>query len=541
MISFPFDSEVTYEADGTPVYDRGSDSSILSQFFGLMFSDGVFATPEDGLLVTTSTNDMSVTVRPGNCMIQGHMAIEAYERTLVFEASGTANDRIDAVVARLNINHDYRDIDLYVIKGTEDASPVPPALTRVGGIYEIRLANVYIPKNTSIITTDRITDTRKIEDECGTVSTTPDAYLYYKKAEIEAFLKKKQDASTAITTGNIGNQSVKHATTAGRADYAHLSDYLKVINTDWNGFFDDNAYARVRYDGKYIRFDADMGGTGVGSACSYADSATYASKMKVIKQDWSGELDGAYGILYYNGTHLQLMGSDGTKTVYAKCNYADSAGTAVDQTARDSAANANNNANGRLSTSGGTISGNLSVGGNLTMGRDIYMGNHSIFSLGILQGTSTLHLRTPDKVTVENEAGNANMNLLCSYLHCVGVVNTSYREAKENIIQVSEETARKILDVPIFKFDYRPGFGDGKKNVVGTIVDEVQNIIPEAVNIPEDWDEDEFNELLGDVGNKDTPGVDYVAFVPYLIAMVQLQQKEIDELKQKVTALENKN
>ena len=350
----------------------------------------------------------------------------------------------------------------------------------------------------------------------------------------------KQDASTAINTGNIGNQSVKYATSAGRADYAHLSDYLKVINTDWNGFFDDNAYARVRYDGKYIRFDADMGGKGVGSACSYADSATYASKMKVIKQDWSGELDGAYGILYYNGTHLQLMGSDGTKTVYAKCNYADSAGTAVDQTARDSAANANNNANGRLSTSGGTISGNLSVGGNLTMGRDIYMGNHSIFSLGILQGTSTLHLRTPDKVTVENEAGNANMNLLCSYLHCVGVVNTSYREAKENIIQVSEETARKILDVPIFKFDYRPGFGDGKKNVVGTIVDEVQSIIPESVVIPEDWNEGEFNELLGDIGNGSIPSVDYTTFIPYLIAMVQLQQKEIDELKQKVTALENK-
>lgn len=294
----------------------------------------------------------------------------------------------------------------------------------------------------------------------------------------------KQDASTAITTENIGNQSVKHATTADTATSAGNADTV---------------------DGHHF--------------------------------NWSGQ----------NGQPKWLWGGNDTNNMYVydpsnfSVNYAKSAGTAVDQTARDSAANANNNANGRLSTSGGTISGNLSVGGNLTMGRDIYMGNHSIFSLGILQGTSTLHLRTPDKVTVENEAGNANMNLLCSYLHCVGVVNTSYREAKENILQVSEETARKILDVPIFKFDYRPGFGDGKKNVVGTIVDEVQNIIPEAVNIPEDWDEDEFNELLGDVGNKDTPGVDYVAFVPYLIAMVQLQQKEIDELKQKVTALENKN
>ncbi len=35
--------------------------------------------------------------------------------------------------------------------------------------------------------------------------------------ELNANIGKKQDASTAITTGNIGQQSVKHATTAGSA------------------------------------------------------------------------------------------------------------------------------------------------------------------------------------------------------------------------------------------------------------------------------------------------------------------------------------
>lgn len=481
MISFPFDSEVTYEADGTPVYDRGSDSSILSQFFGLMFSDGVFATPEDGLLVTTSTNDMSVTVRPGNCMIQGHMAIEAYERTLVFEASGTANDRIDAVVARLNINHDYRDIDLYVIKGTEDASPVPPALTRVGGIYEIRLANVYIPKNTSIITTDRITDTRKIEDECGTVSTTPDAYLYYKKAEIEAFLKEKQDASTAITTGNIGNQSVKYATSAGNADTV---------------------------DGHHF--------------------------------NWSGQ----------NGQPKWLWGGNDTNNMYVynpsnfSVNYAKSSGNAdtVDgkhssdfQAASDVLDSVNANwdtvqtkANNAFPKSGGTINGTVNLN------------NNGIYDSHTLQSRSTLFLRTTDKVSVENHAGNANMDIRCSYLHCVDVVKDSYRGAKENILSVSDEMAKKILDVPVRKFDYRAGFGGNKKNVLGMIVDEVQDIIPESVIIPENWNEDNFNELLGDMGNENIPCIDYTTFIPYLVDMIQIQQKEIDELKQKVTALENK-
>lgn len=36
--------------------------------------------------------------------------------------------------------------------------------------------------------------------------------------ELNANIGKKQDASTAITTGNIGQQSVKHATTAGSAN-----------------------------------------------------------------------------------------------------------------------------------------------------------------------------------------------------------------------------------------------------------------------------------------------------------------------------------
>ena len=89
----------------------------------------------------------------------------------------------------------------------------------------------------------------------------------------------------------------------------------------------------------------------------------------------------------------------------------------------------------------------------------------------------------------------------------------------------------RIVEVPIESFDYRPGFGNDKKDVVGVIVDEIENIIPEAVEIPEDWNEEEFNELLGDMGNKTLPGVNATAFAPYLIGMVQILNREIEELK----------
>ena len=197
MKSFPFDSDVTYDSDGNPEYDRGVDSTILSEFLHLMYKDGVFPNPSTGLQVTSSSEEMSVVVKPGNCMIQGRMGIEESYRTLVFNAAGTSYDRIDSVVARLNTNHDYRDIDLYVVKGTEASTPTAPELTRTGGIYELRLADVFIAKNTTTISEERITDTR-LSDECGIVTSNPnpvDTSTIFKQyqASLDAYMQSGKE------------------------------------------------------------------------------------------------------------------------------------------------------------------------------------------------------------------------------------------------------------------------------------------------------------------------------------------------------------
>lgn len=273
MKSFPFDSDVTYDAEGNPEYDRGADSTLLAQFLHLMFTDGVFPNPSTGMQVTASSEEMSVVVKSGNCMIQGRMGIEEADRTLVFNAPGTTYDRIDSVVARLNTNHDYRDIDLYVIKGTEASSPTAPALTRTGGIYELRLANVFIAKNTTLVSAERITDTR-LTDECGVVTSNPNPvdttaifdqyqaslnkYMKYVQecidgttagdlqtqinelkekdaaqdeavGKINESLSKKQDASTAITTSNISSQNV-NSVGGSTIDDIH-ADAQKRVNT----------------------------------------------------------------------------------------------------------------------------------------------------------------------------------------------------------------------------------------------------------------------------------------------------------------------
>lgn len=91
------------------------------------------------------------------------------------------------------------------------------------------------------------------------------------------------------------------------------------------------------------------------------------------------------------------------------------------------------------------------------------------------------------------------------------VQNSSIR-FKENLVDITEDEAKNVLNVNTYHFDYK----NGLKNQSGCIAEEVQKIYPELVNVDE----------------KNLPsGIDYAKFVPYLIKMLQVQQKEIDELK----------
>ena len=100
---------------------------------------------------------------------------------------------------------------------------------------------------------------------------------------------------------------------------------------------------------------------------------------------------------------------------------------------------------------------------------------------------------------------------------------SSSEKIKENIEDLDLEEAEKILDLRPVSFDYKEGFGADDQ--VGLIAEEVEKVIPRLV-VPE----------FGTEGTDDwTPAsVDYIGIVPYLLKVVQEQQKEIEELKAKV-------
>lgn len=105
--------------------------------------------------------------------------------------------------------------------------------------------------------------------------------------------------------------------------------------------------------------------------------------------------------------------------------------------------------------------------------------------------------------------------------------NPSSRLVKKNIINMSEEEAKKILLLNPVDFDYIKEFG-GEKNQRGLIAEDVLNIIPFCVTVPDDYDEAAFNPEKG-LANA-LLGIDYSKLVPYLVKMVQIQQKQIDTL-----------
>ena len=169
MIGFPFDSHVTFESDGTPVYDRAITSAPLRKLIAKLLTDGILPNPSTNLQVEAGSG-MNVVVNSGFAICAGGLKLEENQRTLAIQAADSNYDRIDTVVLRWNDNDSERICDLYIVEGIPAASPLRPELTRTESIWELGLADLFINKNSSAISNHRITDTRYETARCGIIS-----------------------------------------------------------------------------------------------------------------------------------------------------------------------------------------------------------------------------------------------------------------------------------------------------------------------------------------------------------------------------------
>nr|DAI33088.1 MAG TPA: endosialidase chaperone [Caudoviricetes sp.] len=113
-------------------------------------------------------------------------------------------------------------------------------------------------------------------------------------------------------------------------------------------------------------------------------------------------------------------------------------------------------------------------------------------------------------------------------IHASAFAQDSSRRVKENIVDVSDEDAMKLLDLTPVNFDY---IGDNAaKNCVGLIAEDVAPLLPKCVVGDVNCEDDDENAIRA-------IGIDYSKFTPYLIKMVQIQQAQIDAQQEQINKL----
>lgn len=134
MNSYPFDSIPSTDEHGDPIYDRAVSSQFLQELGRKDRSYGVIALNNLGdMLVSAGSTGLTVTVNNGYCFIRGCYGWYNEPQTLEL-APAVNNDRIDAIVLRLNTAMSVRGIELVVKQGEEAAKPTAPSMNRTGTI-----------------------------------------------------------------------------------------------------------------------------------------------------------------------------------------------------------------------------------------------------------------------------------------------------------------------------------------------------------------------------------------------------------------------
>lgn len=307
--------------------------------------------------------------------------------------------------------------------------------------------------NTELVTVARSEGTISVEGDAFNAETMNDLEDRV-EAAFNELNQSKQDASTAITTGNIGQQSVKYASSAGTAANAS--------KVPWSGVTGKpSTYPPSSHSHNYLPNNPPcieifgQGGLPFIDFHYGGSSADYTSRLI--------DSSSTFNYLTNSGIH-QFCNGNGSQVARVQSN--------------------------------GTFG--ASSGGTAIVGSAIYcQANWSGSSYAPVYGTS--------------------------------FTNPSSKLVKENVVDMPEEEAKKILRLKPVDFDYIEAYG-GEKNQHGLIAEDTLDIIPSCVTVPEGYSEKEFDASKG-IKNK-VLAIDYSKLVPYLIKMVQIQQEEIEKLKE---------
>lgn len=183
------------DADG--IRDRKYNANDYCDGLAAIISNGVVRGKDEELRVTAS--GMAVSVNTGWGWIDGHW----YRNDSVFNFSAvtapTGNARYDRVFLTLDDTLSKRKVYLQYRQGTAAQSPQKPAPIREGKIYELVLADVYVPANATQVS---IRDQRSNSDLCGWVYSTIGDNSFFEALDnqFDVWFENTKDTLATVTT-----------------------------------------------------------------------------------------------------------------------------------------------------------------------------------------------------------------------------------------------------------------------------------------------------------------------------------------------------
>ena len=355
-----------------------------------------------------------------------------------------------------------------------------------------------------------------------------------------------------ITPDNIGLGNVDNTADADKtvklSKFTGYADNVcnQLTTRTYKGTARDNGFMFVQadLDNKAVIVGINgLGETGVASAkrSDYANLSGAAQCMRTYAADGTSFGDSYKLLCKYNTNNdnrffLQLEDRSHEISV-AHAKTATAAVTATDPT--------------KMPVSGGTFTGAVGFANGTwnPVGDDCYMGDFNaagcvafksmssqltgIALVGagsgayrrlLVQNDGTdMYLATNGAFYVSNGNNSARAPIYAS-----AFTQSSSRRVKKNIEDMTDEEAKKLLDVEVKSYDYiNPDMPDG---CFGCIAEDMAKIIPSCVNGDVDCADDDAAAIQG-------IGIDYSKLVPHLIKMVQIQQAQIDAQQEQINKL----
>ncbi|MBR6503065.1 MAG: hypothetical protein IKT42_06440 [Clostridia bacterium] len=148
--------------------DRLYNAETFNTYFeGLISQNGVFENVGNSLAVAAG-DGLNVTVADGKAIVNSHWVKLTAVETLAIATAHNLFSRYDMVTLRWNAA--TRDVTLQVTTGTPASTPVRPTPVTSDTAYEIVLAYVLVPANTTSLTTGNIYDQRPNTAVCGYIT-----------------------------------------------------------------------------------------------------------------------------------------------------------------------------------------------------------------------------------------------------------------------------------------------------------------------------------------------------------------------------------